>query len=146
MAAGLVLLVAVAGWFLFLRGGSGPSGEFLTAHDRFVGAAHRVVDAQNHVERYLQLSDFKATVDAAIVVMLRQSTVFKRLADSESGQARTIASQAYDDTVRALAAVNTYADAIVRTLKIADAQNALNALQVEVTNLDRQAAAWKKLS
>ena len=141
-----ILVVVAAGWFLFLRGSGGASGEFLTAHDRFVGAAHRVVDAQNSVERYLQLSDFKATVDGAIVVLKRESAVFQRLSTSEDGQAREIATKAYADTVSALQAVDTYADAIVRTLKIADAQNALRNLQSAVDDLDAQAAAWRKLT
>jgi hypothetical protein len=145
LAALLAITMLAGGWFVFLRGG-GPPGEFLTAYDHFVSAAHQVQAAEAKVERYLELPEFKSTVDAAIVVMKRESAVFQRLARSEEGTAATIAAAAYAATAQALTAVDSYADDIIRTQRIAEAESALASLRAALATLDGQASEWKKLS
>jgi len=144
VAAVVLATLAIGVWFFLLRGDGAATSEFLAAHERFVAAEQTAEGAMAQVERFLELEEFNATINAQRVVMQHQAAVFEGLSNEEGGGDTRLATEAAAASTFVLNALDGYAAAILDR-RLADAASAVVEMQGGVADLDRVAAEWKKL-
>ncbi len=142
IAAVIVITLAVGIWFFLLRGGG--TSEFLAAHERVVAAEQAAEAAMTEVELFSELETFDATINTQRTVMLRQITVFNRLASEEGGDDARLATEASAAAVTVLESLDTYAAAVLGR-SLSAAAFAVVQMRDGVAALDAVVTEWKNL-
>jgi len=137
-------LVAAAWWFAG-RGAGAPDQDFASVEQRFVGAARAIPQATAGVQRFLDLDEFNARVDAQAIVIQTSMAEFSTIADEEDGEASDLARGAVADGERALRAITQFRAAITTSNDLADARQALDDLDAEVDDIETKVRKWKSL-
>ncbi|MSO79619.1 MAG: hypothetical protein EXQ79_08425 [Acidimicrobiia bacterium] len=142
IGAVIIITLAVGIWFFLLRGGG--TSEFVTAHERFVAAEQVAEGAVAQVELFSDLEAFDATIDAQRTVMLRQVTIFNRLATEEGGDDARLASEASAAAVKVLESLDSYASAVLAR-SLGDAVVSSVHMRDGMAELDAVVAEWENL-
>jgi hypothetical protein len=140
----VAISLAIGAWYFLLRGSSAPSPAFIQAGDRFTASVQSTLDAEQRVQRQLDLATFDATLQASFVEMRRDIAVFNRLARSESGEAAAIASSAANAGVHAVHTMYLYEAGVIKN-HLADAEAARAQLTGFMNAVSAAADRWKKL-
>jgi hypothetical protein len=139
------LTVGVAGWFLFLSGGSGePSADFVRAESTYVRAAREIPVAAADVQQQADIGVFDLIATSAVNRMREQLEVFRRLAQDEEGEGARIADDASNSASLGINAAGIFRDALVRN-RVADANGARQQLEESIADLEAKSRQWKNL-
>jgi hypothetical protein len=143
-----VLVVAtllVAGWWFMGRGTGAPGQDFASVEQRFVTAARAIPATTAVVQRFLDLDEFNAQVDAQAFVLQTSMAEFTTIAEEEDGEASDLARDAVTNGERALRAITRFRAAITTSNDLVDAQRALDDLGAEVDDLEAKVKKWNNL-
>jgi hypothetical protein len=138
------LTVGVAAWFVVLRGGGEPSGDFVRAEQTYVTAAREIPAAATHVQQQTDLGEFDVIARASLIRMGKQLEVFRRLANDEEGESARIADDAARSASLGMNSAVIFRNALTRN-RIADANGALQQLDDAISELETASTQWKRL-
>lgn len=127
------------------RGESAPAQDFASVERRFVRAAREVPETTKVVQRFLDLEQFDAALDARVLVMQRAIVEFDAIAKEEDGRAAALARDAIASAEAALRAVSEFRAAITTSNDLVDAQKALDALDREIEQMESARREWQQL-
>jgi hypothetical protein len=145
IAVVLTLTVLAAGWYFVIRG-SAPTSTFISANERFVHAMHASLDAPATVQRFNELPELRRTLQKNFDEMERDWRIFNRLAEREDGEAGQIAREARAAARLALTHGYAWADAVVHTRELINAQTETSQISVYISILERLRNEWAALS
>lgn len=143
MALGVVTL-ALAGWFLVLKGGGEPSADFTRAAQRYTEAARSIPVAAAHVQRQLEINEFNVVANEAVARMTAARDTFRRLASDEEGETAQVADDAARSSSLGLSAAAIFVDALRRN-DLGDASGAKSQLEDATADVEAAAKRWKQL-
>jgi hypothetical protein len=141
----VVATLLAAGWWFMGRGSTAPGKDFASVEHRFVTAARAIPATTGLVQRFLDLDEFNAEVDAQAFVLQTSMAEFTTIAEEEEGDASELARDAVTNGERALRAITRFRAAITTSNDLVAAQSALDDLGEEVDDLETKLEQWNNL-
>ena len=129
LAVVIAITLVVGIWFFLLRGS---------------GTSEASEQAMTEVERFGELETFDTTIATQRMVMLRQITVYNRLASEESGDDARLATDASAAAQKVLESLDAYAAAVLNR-RLTDAAFELVQMRDGLAALDAVVTEWKNL-
>jgi hypothetical protein len=143
----IFVTLAVAGWFVLLRGGGGSSATgFVAAEQRFADAAHQMLNSASSIAVNEDLNTFDRGNRFLFLAMQNQIDEFKRLATTESGTTKSIAQQAVTTGQNTVRDLTDYATALDRGTNLTALSDAGQRVYSDLSDLSHLADQWKQNS
>lgn len=143
-----ILVVATLGagaWWGLQRGsGSEPVGNFVGAEQRFAAAARAIPESTNQITNNKALNEWNAAVQVHLGEMDVAFVQMRRIHAASTDSAARIAEAAVATAVQVTDLINDYRDQ-VNSGALTAAASAARAIEQLLTELDKNARAWKKL-